>query len=247
MASTTSTGRSASRRVTFGVLAAGLMLPLTLSACSGDTEGPAVKDSARGSQSAPSRGTATGSRDTADHTVPLLGDLVRSYAAPSLAAFVRQSRAVNVISGRVTATRALVTEPASVVETILTISVERQRDNRAPTTVEVREQGGIVTVAQVRSDFEDKLGRELTDEELAETVDYRFNGIEHARVGDRVLIVVAEDTSVQNKGGYATLARLVGEDPAGASSKASSTTFTWPGEAPNPAWESVVDAESLMR
>ncbi|WP_405859254.1 hypothetical protein OG361_32575 [Streptomyces sp. NBC_00090] len=223
------------------------MLPLTLSACSGDAEGPSVKDSARGSQSAPSRGTETGSRDTADHTVPLIGTPVRSYAAPSLAAFVRQSKAVNVISGTVTATRPLVTESAAVVETILTISVERQRDTGAPTTVEVREQGGIVSVAQVRSDFEGKLGRDLTDEELAETVDYRINGIEHARVGDRVLVVVAEDTSVQNEGGYVSLALLVGEDAAGASSKASSTKFTWPGEAPNPAWESVVDAESLMR
>jgi hypothetical protein len=156
-----------------------------------------------------------------------------------------------VISGTVTASRPLVTAPANTVETILTVSVERQRDADAPEVVEVREQGGIVSVAQVRSDFEGKLGRELTDEELAETVDYEFNGIEHARVGDRVLVVVVDDASVPEEGAYVSLARLVQEDTAAAlsksaSAKSGSTPFTWPGEAPNPAWESAVDAESLL-
>ncbi|MET9671786.1 hypothetical protein ABZY68_01655 [Streptomyces sp. NPDC006482] len=230
-----------------GVLVAGLMLPLALAACSSDAEGPAAKDSARGSQSAPGREEATGSRAVADHTVRMEGSLIRAYSLPSLAAFARQAGVANVISGTVTATRPLVTEPATTVETILTIVVDRQRDTGAPTTVEVREQGGIVSVAQVRSDFEGKLGRELTEEELAETVDYRFNGIEPARVGDRVLVVVADDTAVQKKdGAYVNLARLVREGTAEGVSKASSTTFTWPGEAPNPAWESAVDLESLM-
>ncbi len=223
------------------------MLPLALSACSSGAEGSAAKDSARGSQSAPSRGTAAGSRDTADHKVLLDGSLDRSYAAPSFAAFAQQARVVNVISGTVTATRPLVTEPATTVETILTISVERQRDKGAPTTVEVREQGGVVSVAQVRSDFEGKLGRKLTSEELAETVDYSFNGIEHAQVGDRVLVVVADDASVQSEGAYVSLARLVRGDAAGGLAKASSTKFTWPGEAPNPAWESEVDVEPLTQ
>ncbi|MFJ6214536.1 hypothetical protein ACIQGZ_14560 [Streptomyces sp. NPDC092296] len=205
-----------------------------------------AKDSARGSQSAPSHGGTAGSHDIPDHTVRLEGALNRSYAAPSLAAFAHQAGVVNVISGTVTATRPLVTEPANTVETILTISVERQRDASAPTAIEVREQGGIVSVAQVRSDFEDKLGRKLTDKELAETVDYRFDGIEHARVGDRVLVVVADDTSVREEGAYVSLARLVRQDAAGTLSKSSSTKFTWPGDAPNPAWESEVDVESLM-
>jgi hypothetical protein len=48
-----------------------------------------------------------------------------------------------------------------------------------------------------------------------------------------------------------SLARLVQEDTAAAlsksaSAKSGSTPFTWPGEAPNPAWESAVDAESLL-
>ncbi|MGW3494782.1 hypothetical protein [Streptomyces sp. NPDC001020] len=201
----------------------------------------------RGSKSAPSLEATTGSRDTPDHKVILDGALNRSYAAPSLAAFASQAGASNVISGTVTATRPLVTEPATTVETILTISVERQRDADAPATVEVREQGGVVSVAQVRSDFEGKMGRKLTDEELAETVDYQFNGIEHARVGDQVLVVVADDTSVQKEGAYVSLARLVREGATGALAKSSSTKFTWPGEAPNPAWESAVDVESLMQ
>lgn len=251
MASTTSTDSSASRRATFGALAAGLMLPVALSACSSGAEGSAAKDSVpkdsvRGSQSAPSRGAAAGPRDTADHKVLLEGSLDHSYTAPSLAEFARQTRAVNVISGTVAATRPLVTEPGTTVETILTISVQRQRDDSAPTTAEVREQGGVVSVAQVRSDFEGKLGCKLTGEESAETVDYSFNGITHAQVGDRVLVVVADDASVQNEGAYVSLARLVGGGAAGGLSKASPTKFTWPGEAPNPAWETAVDVESLM-
>lgn len=211
------------------------MLPLVLSACSSGAEGPVAK------------GSADGSRVVADRTVRMVGTPTRPYSLPSLAVFARQARVANVISGTVTATRPLVSEPATTVETILTISVERQRDASAPTTVSVREQGGIVTVAQVRSAFDGKLGRELTDEELAETVDYRYNGIEHARVGDRVLVVVADDTAVQKKSGaYVSLARLVGEGTAEGASQASSTTFTWPGEAPNPAWESTVDVDSLM-
>ncbi|MER6289033.1 hypothetical protein [Streptomyces sviceus] len=115
----------------------------------------------------------------------------------------------------------------------------------------MREQGGVVSVAQVRSQFEGKLGRKPTDKELAETVDYEFNGIEPAQVGDRVLVVVADDTSVQKKGAYVSLARLVqgntaGAVPKSAAAKSSSTKFTWPGEAPNPAWENEVDAESLL-
>ncbi|MFE1837287.1 hypothetical protein [Streptomyces sviceus] len=151
----------------------------------------------------------------------------------------------------VTASRPLVTEPANTVETILTISVDRQRDTSAPRVVEVREQGGVVSVAQVPSDFEGKPGRKPTDKKLAETVDYECNGIEHAQVGDRVLVVVADDTSVQKKGAYVSVARQVQEDTASAvsksaSAKSSSTKFTWPGEAPNPAWENEVDAESLL-
>ncbi|MEU3425903.1 hypothetical protein [Streptomyces gardneri] len=230
MASTASADRPASRRVTLGLLAAGLVLPLVLSACSSG-----------------GGGSATGSRAVADRTVRMEGDLNRTYNVPSLAVFARHAGVVNVISGTVTATRPRVTQPANTVETILTIAVERQRKTGAPTTVSVREQGGIVTVSQVRSDFEGKLGRELTEEELAETVDYRFNGIEHARVGDRVLVVVADDTAVQKKdGAYVNLARLVGEGASEGLSGGSSTTFTWPGEPLNPAWESVVDVESLM-
>ncbi|MFE2291452.1 hypothetical protein [Streptomyces sp. NPDC059452] len=256
MASTTSTDRSASRRVGFGVLAAGLVLPLALSGCSGGAGGDAAKDDVRGSRSAPSLGATTDSSDAPDHKILIDAALVSSYSAPSLAAFVSEAGATNVISGTVTASRSLVTGPANTVETILTISVERQRDADAPTTVEVREQGGVVPVAQVRSDFEEKLGRELTDEELTERVDYQFNGAEHARVGDQVLVVVADDASVREEGAYLGLARLVREDEPGALSKSSSAKsssgksgsakYTWPGEAPNPDWEGAVDVESLL-
>lgn len=232
MASTISTDRPASRRFAFGALVAGIMLPLALSACSSGAEGS----------------QAAGSPGTADRRVRLEGSLDRTYyTAPSLAAFARQPRVVNVISGTVAATRPLVTPPINTVETILTVTVERQRDKSAPTTVEVREQGGVVTVAQVRSDFEDKLGRKLTSAELAETIDYSFNGATHARVGDRVLIVVADDDSVQKEGAYLSLARLVKGDATGGLTKANSTKFTWSGEIPNPAWEREVDVEPLMQ
>lgn len=247
MASTTSTDRSGSRRVSLAFLSAGLLLPLALSACSSGSGAHAVKEPARAPQAVPNQRAASGSGDATDHQVLLDGALNRTYTAPDLAAFTEQSGAVNVISGTVTATRPLVTEPATTVETILTIAVEKQREAGAPTTVEVREQGGVVTVAQVRSDFESKLNRKLTAKELAETVDYQFNGAAHAHVGDRVLVVVGDDASVQEEGAYVSLARLVQKEVAGPSARSTGTQFTWPGEAPNPAWEKSVDADSLMK
>ncbi|MGW1013729.1 hypothetical protein ACWD4X_27280 [Streptomyces termitum] len=232
MASTVSPARRPFRRSALGAAAAGLVLPLALAACSGGAGGSPGKDPA-------------GPPGAADRTVRVEVDLNRSYGVPSLAAFARLARVDNVISGTVTATRPLVTPPADHVETVLTISVERQRKKGAPATAEVREQGGVVTVEQVRSSYEGKLGRELTAAELAETVAYRVNGVVPARVGDRVLVVVADDASVRKPGAYVVLARLVRADATGAG--AASAPFTWPGEPPNPAWEREVDGEALLR
>ncbi|MFD0318017.1 hypothetical protein [Streptomyces flavalbus] len=204
---------------------------LSLSACASGTTETNGSPSVAAEQSAPG---------AADHIVNAEAALTLDYEAPTFAEFARQPLTSNVISGTVTATRTVVTPPANIVETVLTVSVGRQRNPKGATTVEVREPGGIVTVEQVRSDFEDKLGRELTEEELAETADYRFNGVEHAKVGDRVLIVVADDPATDEKNSYTSRARLVPAGPAG------SKKFTWPGKAMNPKWEDTVDVDSVM-
>ncbi|WP_415948200.1 hypothetical protein [Streptomyces sp. KLOTTS4A1] len=241
MASTTSTDTVARRRTACGVLAAGLALPLVLTACSADAQ-PTTPAKAESSASQ-AQGPSVQKRN-ADHTVRLEAALTRQFDTPSLAAFAGQPGISNVISGTVTATRSVVTGPENTVETILTLSVERQRNPLAPKTVQVREQGGIVTVEQVRSDFEGKLGRQLTKKELAETVEYVFNGIEPASTGDRVLIVVADDTDT--KGHYIGLARLKAAAGADAAHKSSGTEFGWPGKRPNSAWEKTVDADALL-
>ncbi|MEU5214920.1 hypothetical protein AB0G79_01800 [Streptomyces sp. NPDC020807] len=176
----------------------------------------------------------------------------RTYSAPSFAAFTRYPHVTNVISGTVTALRAEVSDPegAAMVHTVLTIDVESQRKAGAPTTAYVREGGGVVTVEQVRATFEDKMRRKLTKKELDQKIDYRYEGTEHARVGDHVLVVVTEDSSVRRPDAYSLLARLVDRrdgipSGSGAPAKAASVAFTWAGEAPNAAWEKTVDADSL--
>ncbi|MTB89662.1 hypothetical protein H9L21_14205 [Aeromicrobium senzhongii] len=161
---------------------------------------------------------------------------MRTFFVPTLAEFAHEASVTNVIEGTVTATRPLVTQPANVVETILTVDVTRQRDDSRPTTVEVREQGGLVQVSQVRSDFEGKLGRELEPGELDEWVDFRSDGVEHAGVGEQVLIVVGPD-STRGADAYVGLARLKGSRGG---------NYVWPGRSPNPSWETSVDADALL-
>ncbi|MFB7513409.1 hypothetical protein [Streptomyces sp. NPDC056144] len=209
------TGRTtARRRAAAGVLAAGLALALW--ACGGVDDVRPVADNAVGGPK-PSPRCAP---PKTDRTVDSIPSLIRPYGLPTLVEFARDDHVANVISGTVTASRVEVVEPGAQVLTYLTVAVERQREAGRPTTVTVREEGGIVA----RPD---------------ETVDYRFYGTEHACVGQRVLVVVADDSGRQKKqGAYTALARLVREG--------NSTTYTWPGDAPNPKWEKTVDIESLM-
>lgn len=203
------------------------MISLMLGACTGPDADPEPSVATVSRESA-----APGPR----HVVEMESERVRTFLVPTLAEFARGASVTNVIEGTVTATRPLVTQPANVVETILTVDVTRQRDDARPTTVEVREQGGLVQVAQVRSDFEGKLGRELEPGELDAWVDYRSDGEEHAEIGEQVLIVVGADTS-RGRDAYVGLARL----------KVSRTgSYVWPGRSPNPSWETSVDADALL-
>ncbi|MEU5220006.1 hypothetical protein AB0G79_27975 [Streptomyces sp. NPDC020807] len=234
MTSTTrATGRAtARRRAAAGVLAACLVL--ALSACGGAAAPPAA-DKVLGEANPSGECPAV----RADRTVDSIVSRTRPFGLPTLVEFARDDHVVNVISGTVTATRVQVMEPGASVVTILTVAVERQRETGRPTTVTVRENGGIATLAQVRSGFEGKGFPEPSEEELAETTAHRIDGIELSCVGERVLVVVADDTATQKKqGAYSSLVRLV--------RKGNSPTYTWPGKAPNPKWERTVDIESLM-
>lgn len=199
----------------------GLLLTAT-SACTTDDARPDV----------PSASAAP----TPRHVVEMEGERVRPFLVPTLAEFTQDPFVTNVIEGTVTATRPLVTQPANVVETILTVDVTRQRDEDRPKTVEVREQGGLVKVSQVRSDFEGKLGRELEPGELDQWVDFRSDGAEHAAIGEQVLIVVGSDSD-RSKDAYVGLARLKRSGDGG---------YGWSGRSPNPRWETAVDAEALL-
>lgn len=77
----------------------------------------------------------------ADHIVRLSGALTRPYFLPTLATFASDPMVSNVIVGEVTASRSTVSQPGNVVETILSIKVDQQRNTKAPTAVTVREQG----------------------------------------------------------------------------------------------------------
>jgi hypothetical protein len=222
-------------------LAAGLLvIPLSLAACS-----QGGSDDADVASSGP-RVSATTPIGQPDHVVQLDGALTRIYSAPTVEAFTQDPAVTNVIQGKVTNSRPQVTQPGNVVETILTIDVSAQRESGAPTTVQVREQGGVVTMADVSSDFVARLGRKLTSKEMSQTVDYRFNAIRHAAVGDEVLIAVGPDDASRAPNAYVSLARLEASAPDSAG-RSGASTFAWPGESPNAAWAPVVDASALLR
>lgn len=166
--------------------------------------------------------------------------LIRQFSLPTFAEFVQDPHVSNVVVSTVEASRTTVSQPDDAVETILRIAVESSKESSA-TTVTAREYGGIVNVGQVRDDFESKLGRKLNKKELAEKVDYQWEGVPHAKIGDHVLLAVVEDTS--GTADYTTLTRLA--STASATSEADSIQFNWPGAPPNPAWDTAVTPADL--
>lgn len=176
----------------------------------------------------------------AKYDVQATGTLIRQFSLPTFAEFVQDPHVSNVVVGTVEASRATVSQPGNAVETILTIAVESSKES-SKVTVTAREYGGIVNVGQVRDDFESKLGRKLTKKDLAEKVDYQWEGVPHAQIGDQVLLAVTEDAS--GAADYTTLTRLASTAPA--ASGADSTSFDWPGEPPNPAWDTAVTLADL--
>jgi hypothetical protein len=109
-----------------------------------------------------------------------------------------------------------------------------------------RSENRVVTVADVSSDFVARLGRKLTSKEMSQTVDYRFDAIRHAAVGDEVLIAVGPDDASKAPNAYVSLARLEASAP-DSGGRLGASTFAWPGESPNAAWARVVDASALLQ
>ncbi|HPU12719.1 MAG TPA: hypothetical protein PLQ19_02885 [Aeromicrobium sp.] len=223
-------------RVRLTALLAGLLL---LTACS---ETPPNDGTEASSQSSTTPVSQTDGEVA--HVVTMIGDRIRIYADPTLEQFVEEEMIANVLVGQVTKTEAVVSQPGNHVETILTVQVAAQR-NGGPTTVYVRERGGVVPLSKVRSDFEGKLGRVLADGELEKLVDYRVEDVEHAAQGDEVLLIVATDDSADRPGSYVSMGRLVrragdrGIDPVEA-------TYEWAGMSPNEAWVKSVVAKDLL-
>ncbi|MEU0316537.1 hypothetical protein [Nocardioides sp. NPDC006273] len=186
----------------------------------------------------------TPSQDTkkvkARYQVQAEGAMIRQFSLPTFAEFVHDPYVSNVIVGTVEASRTAVSQPGTAVETVLTITVEDSKESTGQ-TVTAREYGGIVTVEQVRDDFEAKLDRKLTKKELTETVDYQWEGVPHAQIGDRVLLAVTDDAS--DSADYLTLTRLMSTDTA--TNRAASASFDWDGEPPNHAWDGTVTPADL--
>ena len=254
MASTTSTELSGAASQHRRALVAACVLAISLTGCG--VLDRSVMTPAGGIEPSVAAGPVDGSglgggspagvpvdQPKADHVVHLEGALTRLYDVPSLTAFAGQRQVSNVIVGTVTKLEPLVTQPGNTVETLLLIDVASQREKGGPTQVEVREQGGVVPVEAVRSDFEGKIGRKLTSKELAQTVDYQFDGQPHAKVGDRVLVIVADDGS--GEGRYVSLARLAATGSP-TSRELGSSSFSWPGERPNAKWQESVRATTLL-
>lgn len=209
---------------------------LSMAACSAT----AAENSSRTTppQSEQSQVASVAGVAAAKYQVTAEGSLIRQFSLPTLAEFVRDPYVSNVIVGTVEASRTIVLQPDNSVETVLTVAVEDSKVSTAK-MVTAREYGGVVSVEEVRDDFESKIGRKLAKKELSEKVEYHSEGVPRAQVGDRVLLAVADDGS--GLADYTVLTRL--ESAASTATRSAEVSFEWPGEPPNPAWRGVTPAD----
>lgn len=165
--------------------------------------------------------------------------LIRPFFLPTFNDFLDSEVVTRVIVGEVESTQTKV-EQAGSLEAITQMNIVVDGgDGKSGAAFGVSETGGIVPIAMVQSDLEEKLGRSLTRDELTATVDLRVGGRESAQAGDRVLLALGGSPTGD---GLYVLARLTLND--------ASTEYEWSGKPPNNAWVGSVprsDAEPLTR
>lgn len=225
MASIFSTKHVNALRVTAAV---GVMSSLLLVGCGAADRGDLEQSSAINSADSAQTSTVR-SVDKPDEVVEVSGVLIRPYSLPTLEEFVRTEGVKDVVIGTVVSSESLVLEESLTVTTRVGVKVTESRSGVANGEISVIEQGGLVTKRQVREDFESKSGKTLSREELDETVDYQVAGVEHAQIGDNVLLVLGqqEPAARGNSDEFFTYVRLV---------EADNGEFIWPGKAYNDKW-----------
>lgn len=161
------------------------------------------------------------------------GALAAPYSARSLGEFARSGFVTRIVKGTVANVQTVVTADTAVF-TEVTIRVDNPGAGESEVLV-TRETGGVVTLGQVREDFEGRVPEEVLDAEADRLIEYAVaGGAPHSEVGQQVFAFLGGDP---NAGGYFTAASLV---------KAKDSAFQWPGSRPNPAWETSVTAQTAQ-
>lgn len=207
---------------------------LTLVACGADAPSDSGVQS-RAASSADDASIAQPQQRAGQEAIVVRGEgaLIRPYAAESLSEFAADPYVVGVVRGTVTKVESLASDEGSV-NSILTVSVSRGLGLKAGSTIQASEPGGVVPISEVRDQFEGKDWQEpLTAKDLSQMVDYQMEGFPHSKVGDDVVMFLAEGVG---DGVYALATKLV---PNGAGFRFED------GEAPNPTWSPDVPAATV--
>lgn len=159
------------------------------------------------------------------------GAMVDAYDAPSLKNFGRSKYVSRVVEGVVQSTEVVVSQPGSEVHTVLTVLTDPPADGAKPEVITTREPGGVVSVGQVREEFEGHIPDEEIDAHINDQIDYIYADQPHSTVGEHVLLFLAGPD-----GDYHSAATLT--------RKGDATSYTWPGEPLVQEWSSKISAST---
>lgn len=212
---------------------AALLVPAVRSALGPDDEAPRVAAAApRSSSDAPVADSSPSPVLTVD--VKGQASLIRPFFLPSFEEFLQSGVVTSVVVGKVQSTATAV-ERSGALEALTRVDVLVEAGEPATMgdTLTATETGGIVPVSMVRSELEQKLGRDLTREEAMGSVDLRVDGRNAAQDGDQVLLALGGSST----DGFYVLARLTRND--------AGTEYQWAGERPNDGWVEAVPAAQV--
>ena len=154
------------------------------------------------------------------------GALTVPYSLDNLDEFAKSSIISDVVVGTVIATKTYVVEPGAEVYTDVVIEVTSARTAEPGSRITIRENGGIVTLAQVKSVMEGRLSAEEIRKQADTTIDFSIKNQPHTQKGQSVLFFVGGQVS--DPGGQYAAARMIDEKDDG--------QYSWMGEPFNDAW-----------
>ncbi len=216
-------------------LALGALAIVASSGCAAGSEEAAAADASH--LSGLTRHSASEDAATADYVLEMEGVLSTPYFLPSLDEFAKSALVTDVVAGTVESTRTYVMGTGDDVYTDVALRVRSARSASPGSLVTIRESGGIVTLDQIKSNFEGRLTGEEIQRQADKTVDMKIAGQAHSQKGDRVLFFVGGRTT--DPGGQFAVARMVDATGSG--------EYRWMGEAFNHDWISSLRMDQAQK